>query len=421
MQKIFYRRSFVVGLVMLLAICTLIVSSQPATFAQVQPQVQQENVAQPLVQQENVVQHAGLATMPTLQTARDDVSLRAAPTVIPDNVLVRIRMVTRTQGWALTNSAILKTFDGGRTWMNVTPKGAVIGFRPVAEFLNMHQVWVGSYDVAHKCGVVLSTTDGGVHWRSVVIRGITTYGYGVYSIQFVDAHHGTITFGAHEGMDKSSFDLFSTADGGRSWHKVFSADAKNGVYAGNKTGYSFKDTKAGWIGADIPGLQPLLYVTWNGGRTWQAQRLPLPEGSQAMAQAVTAAPAFFGQTGILPAHFYDGSVQHEVIYTTHNGGHSWRVSSINNFTSNSVYALDPYHLYATDTTYQRSLATAFYASNDGGRRWSRLARLPQSVGSLSFVNTRYGWGIRQLDAEHALLERTTDGGHTWHEISYTIH
>src|SRR5690242_12207691 len=55
---------------------------------------------------------------------------------------IGIRMLDKTNGWALTTSSILKTSDGGIHWKNVTPANTVLSQMAKGDFLSDKYAWI---------------------------------------------------------------------------------------------------------------------------------------------------------------------------------------------------------------------------------------------------------------------------------------
>lgn len=160
------------------------------------------------------------------------------PFQISSSVMVRV-----PSRWAVTPSgALQRSFDGGNTWENVVPnlfparaadrRGALqsgvqraaenaaqdtkdeevvpapspeLTFRAVAA--SGLEVWAGTAD-----GALYHTSDGGNRWARVIPSEAGTILSGeIASIQFSDPQHGKVA--------TSTAELWTTSDGGQSWHK----------------------------------------------------------------------------------------------------------------------------------------------------------------------------------------------------------
>ena len=57
--------------------------------------------------------------------------------------ITSLHMINELDGWAISESAVLRTPDGGSTWYTVSPQGATeFGYGTANTFLNAFQAWV---------------------------------------------------------------------------------------------------------------------------------------------------------------------------------------------------------------------------------------------------------------------------------------
>ncbi|MCY0899705.1 MAG: hypothetical protein OWU33_12375 [Firmicutes bacterium] len=134
-----------------------------------------------------------------------------------------------------------------------------------------------------------------------------------------------LTFGgASTGSQAAT--LFVTTDGGHAWRRIRKISA---AFPGMKDGLSFLTQDRGWLaGAFSPGawrVEPLLYQTANGGRTWFRVALPWPI-EQTNAELNLAPPAFFSATqGILVGYYSSVPKTGPVgaLWVTTNSGRTW--------------------------------------------------------------------------------------------------
>ena len=366
-------------------------------------------------------------------------------TVVPlavSSAVDRLKMVDAKSGWAVAGTYILRTEDGGRTWLNATPaevQGALgqgsgagggtggggspatgsLAAWPDALFLDGTHAWV-IYAVANadpkSPAAIFRTTDGGLSWRK---SNTQVAGMG-YNVTFTDATHGWVL--AHRGVAAGSegVALAGTTDGGATW-KVLSdanpqATAPPGAipFGGNKTGVAFRDASVGWLAGFAPYTgKALLGITRDGGRTWRVPNLAAPVAYRE-AMFTTYPPVFFGaKDGLLPASFSEPG-QPLVFYATHDGGASWApgapVKSDQNRSLIWSFA-DALHGFATD-------GAAFYRTADGGVSWAKVQPAAQPAGAtlkgatvLSFISDKAGWA-----AGGGTILQTTDGGATWAKL-----
>jgi len=350
----------------------------------------------------------------TATTASATPTATATTTPEPTVPLTSIRMLNQTAGWALTKNAILKTADGGHTWLDVTPANAPLNAQSSGDFMDGNYAWVAT--LQGSTVTILRTSDGGVHWQSATF---TTQQRGLDRPHFINTQDGWIATLTPQGMFHTDEEIYQTTDGGQSWTMVATtANAASGLpAAGNKTGISFMNTTTGWATADIPADYSWLYKTTDGGKTWHNQPLPVPSGMSSVGEFITTPPVFFGSTGIMPVLLF---VQHGGIdlYVTNNGGQSWTPTQYTGINSQNVYVVDPQHAWATTTT--ASNATVVYATSNGGKSWQQLSTLPQPVGTLSFIDDLHGWAIGTNTSSTPLLWSTSDSGQSWQSITYQI-
>jgi photosystem II stability/assembly factor-like uncharacterized protein len=138
--------------------------------------------------------------------------------------------------------SILKTIDGGSTWVPQTS--------PVPDsffdvfFLDVDNGWIVGDN-----GVIVYTTDGGANWYEHAQSGALTTA-DLNTVYFVDSYGWT-------GGD--SEDIFRTTDGGTTWYLAEALPSSSEV-----EGISFVDTLIGYAAVDGDGV---IYST-DGGLNW---------------------------------------------------------------------------------------------------------------------------------------------------------
>ena len=339
-------------------------------------------------------------------------------------------MLDRSKGWALTDQDVLFTSDGGQDWKKVTPTGSSLTKYVAGDFMNDRYAWIVSTAAEIDNTVhVWRTSDGGQHWQFSTIS--VNEGSVIDYPHFLTTQEGFLELGigGHAAGAAEGADIFHTTDGGQNWTKVSDYQDAHGLpLHGIKTGISFKDAQNGWATGTYEGflLTPWLYVTHDGGHNWSQQSLINLPGSLGTAstniQYTTTPPVFFGNNGFLPIHVQgtlDGSASSNVngflILKSTNGGTSWftdwktNPTTLTTFASNDLYIASAQHAWATDQSGN------VYGTSDGGENWSKLASTVDTIYALSFTDASYGWAISNTS-----LWQTTDGGSTWHKISYHI-
>jgi photosystem II stability/assembly factor-like uncharacterized protein len=164
----------------------------------------------------------------------------------------------------------------------------------------------------------------------------------------------------------------------------------NAIPTGQKSGLGFLNASTGWLtGTAAPEENGFwIYVTHDGGATWQQQTLSTPRGAN-HAQFYLSPPSFFNDhDGILPVMIFTPSTSASSldIYVTHTGGASWQ--STTPVQAQFSTFIDSAHGWVTD-------GSTFFATSDSGQHWTALP--PNSafceVESLDFVSSTIGWAI----------------------------
>ncbi len=241
------------------------------------------------------------------------VGILPAPTtpgmaVVTSPALTHIAFQDANNGWGVASNEsgyIVRTTDGGSTWLNVTPPGLTgVGYSSNLSVLDVNTVWLLVPNADFFTGRLFRTTDGGNTWSSFDVP------FGGGMLQFLDASTGRILADRGAGAGSQSVELFQTSDGGASWMSVFNDDptrpdsSTSLPLSGIKNGMTFIDANTGWV----TGTRPIdgevyLFVTHDGGISWEQQSVPLPAGYENYMY-MPQAPVFFGSSGYLPLMVY---------------------------------------------------------------------------------------------------------------------
>src|SRR5579862_3824422 len=178
--------------------------------------------------------------------------------------LREIQFVSRSEVWAVgsedhlggVNVVVVHSTDAGHTWREVpesqqyTDPDARLAF----SFLDATRGWIDPLDVVADEGKMISTWDGGRHWRRLSRQFLQR-------MQFIDDRHG---FGTAAEV------FFRTNDGGRSWvhSKIPDIPFIERMI--------FLTPDIGWI-AGTDGKDVLVFRTVNGGRDWEESRTSPPQ------------------------------------------------------------------------------------------------------------------------------------------------
>lgn len=373
----------------------------------------------------------------------------ATPTTVPAQHfnLSDLKMTSATTGWARygdTSSGglmhtIARTTDGGKTWRTFDFQGQVAGL--IGHFfLDDQTAWIimGSSSGPGVNVPLLRTTDGGQHWTTLQMPS------GAENITFVDQQHGWAwTTGALANVPES-LALYQTADGGATWIKVGQMSTGRAPGASTARGplpfsegldLTFLTPQRGWavlypsLEATQPSQRVFLYMTLDGGATWQLQSLPSPasgpipgiqmtlQGSEQSGALIDLyEPTFFTpQQGVL--HILSQSPQGPrvfYLYQTNDGGSHWsplgtQIEGTGQYTQ--ILALDPAH-----TLLWNKQTVTVYALANGQWQPQHSSQITAEILFPSFVTNQHGW-ILAANGFAETLYMTTDGGLTWRVVT----
>lgn len=323
-----------------------------------------------------------------------------------ENQISKIYFLNETTGFSLFGSTILRTENGGVTWMPSTILGA-----PEA-FTDIHFVNASTGYVSGSWGAFAKTTDGGLSWQ----MGSTSTSIGFYTVWFTDTLTGYLA--------GSSGAILRSTNGGTSWSQSILPDVfsiYNIEFSSPTTGYA-----VGHFG--------IIYRTNNAGTTWQKETLfesknedlfsvSLKGDGVAIAAGLYGAlykrnnsplwvetnPKRFGAgTSIAWVTAQKGFVtlSSGFLLRTDNGGDSWTETTLLEgiYTSRVAFADQNYGVIFT-------LSDTFFFTSNGGNNWIKRL-LPTGTtmpNAVHFPTATSGYAV----GNNGSIIKTTDGGFTW--------
>ena len=281
------------------------------------------------------------------------------------NEMRGLSVVSKNVVWASgQRGTIVRTTDGGRTWITDTIPGA--------SKLDLRSIAATSASVAHALSIadsgrVFRTTDSGRTWKSQLVG--QRKGSFFDAIQFWDAKHGIAVSDPVDGK----FLFITTSDGGETWQEVPAAalpDAlpNEGGFAASGsclTVYGKRDVWFATGGASVARV----YHSWDRGKSWRVYDTPIRAG---IASAGAFSIAFRdGMHGVIAGGDYtQAALGGRNVALTTDGGRTWTLvdsaAAPGGFRSAVTYVpgtkgkvLVAVGLNGTDI------------SRDGGRRWTK--------------------------------------------------
>lgn len=367
---------------------------------------------------------ASLAASPS-PSAPTDTPLPPPPglPVVSSPTFVRFAFQDANNGWGVASNDggnLLRTVDGGLTWLNATPTGLTgLGYSTVLDVLDAASVWALIPNADFFTGMLYHTIDGGLTWTSSAVD------FGGASLQFLDTSTGRLLAGRGVGLGSESVEFFQSSDGGVNWNSVFNNDPARPdstdtlPFSGIKNGMTFLDATTGWVTGSrpMPG-DVYVFVTRDGGITWAQQGIPLPP-SYAAYQYMPQAPLFFGMDGFLPLMVYASDATDLTFYITHDGGTTWAgdPTRANGILPPCTFAFaDALHGWCWDG------GATLYSTTDGTQSWTAThtsLNLVERLLQMGFVTSPApdqftGWALTNVDESgQSQLYQTTDNGVTW--------
>ncbi len=340
----------------------------------------------------------------------------------------QLHMVTPTIGWA--GQIYYRTTDGGLHWTAIGPAPAALpdqakgGWTSFA--LDATHAWVTNTTgplVQPTHFVVRRTVDAGRTW-SVGDPVPTAGGNPASQLDFIDAQQGWLLVDSAGSASPNTRAIYATKDGGLHWSQRASASESDGSVLARlaagclPSGITFASADSGWLTYDcsrangpLPSQRsgPVVAVTRDGGRSWQAVSLPsYPSGWTCWATP----PVFKSDNGVLPVTCGIWAA----IYGTTDAGRTWRFHPLPFQPRLSPDFLDANTGWAVSQTKTDAIV---YGTTDGGIHWTLLSRVPSGADDLQFFDSKigyYAWSTGVGPGGPGGILKTADGGHTWSEV-----
>ncbi|WP_052487293.1 WD40/YVTN/BNR-like repeat-containing protein [Gordoniibacillus kamchatkensis] len=215
------------------------------------------------------------------------------------------------------------TVDGGKSWRDLPVPEHIVG---EAYFHDKSVGWAVVQNGGE--GIVERTTDGGKSWHPIMSRKLVSHLNGAV-IRSAGTDDAWVEWIGDSGMTQTSYSLFHTSDGGKSWQTVLAkSTAGGGPAPGFPLGYSggpnnagskpgplyVVDRKTAYMGGECPACDKPNTVghTTDGGKTWVNGKSELPGNAGALLAMADATHGWW---------IINDNTQPSVLYTTSDGTH----------------------------------------------------------------------------------------------------
>ncbi len=330
--------------------------------------------------------------------------------VVASPALMSIDMLDEMSGWAAGEASILRTEDGGVTWLNATPADvSSFGYLGASFFADAATAWFVLPSADYTTGTLYHTTDGGLSWTSNAVP------FSGGSLQFLDAQAGWMLAALGAGAGSEAVAVFQSTDAGVTWKQVYVNDptvaGSSGSLplSGQKSGMTFLDAAHGWVTGSVPmDSYVYLFSTQDGGYSWAHQEVSLPAGFETAMTSADVPRFFSSMDGIFHAGLYAANSS-TVFYLTQDGGATWTPTfPVNMWGHYTIADLQDVWVWDGGPTMQ--------VSHDSGMTWNMIntnINVADTLMTIDFVNATTGWALTGDATPHYSLYKTTDGGATW--------
>jgi hypothetical protein len=357
-----------------------------------------------------------------------------------------IDMMDAAAGWATGGTAagpgedhVLRTTDGGSTWIDVTPPENTIvdpatDRIAVGGFWNKDTAWVTFYSKnlqpPAQAPVVWITSDGGADWTASAALDLSGWegAYRVSDVFLINANTGWVL--AHRGDDPKSdrIALFQTVNGGRSWDLVVNPAVKSNIQDCEKTGIVFTGPWNGWLTGDCRGnaTGTFLYQTFDGGKSWIEAPLPspaIPPGVFTTADYACRihAPVYFAQDTNLVLAVECASkttpTTAAYLFTSNLDGSNWHTM---NYPGGVlvVRSAGDGRVFRGDVGSGLAVGKDLFIYDGKSGTWEKISSIDWT-GQFDFIDWNQGWAAAKR-GDVPLLMYTANGGRSWKDLAPTI-
>jgi len=303
------------------------------------------------------------------------------------NDIFNSTFLNKNTGWFTGRNLILKTTNGGSSWINQTIPQQ--GYYSVS-FINENTGYAlqGSYGESYSGCPSYKTTNGGNNWTQLTTLYVPPIQYAsshyLYKICFLNENTGFAVGSVRYNASINSFSaglIFSTINGGLNWSYSTSLST---IYFND---IAFANSSTAWI----VGSSATILKTTNSGTNWWTLQSPYLNINYGRVSVVDTNNVFI--TG------YGNNLQ-TLMSSTTNGGINWTGSLISsNFNLRNICFIN------NNTGWISGESGLMYATTNRGIQWM-LQKTPTNIELNNiFVNDSTGW----IFGKDGTILKTTSG------------
>lgn len=337
-----------------------------------------------------------------------------------------MHLLTANTGWVAGRKSIVLTHDGGQHWAATAPLGGETGDIESVFFLDDLQGWVvsaftGEPPQDSAAFIVSSTSDGGTTWTSRRLAVPDGEGASAVSVDFLDAQRGWMMVRKASSSNFSRGALLVTVNGGVNWRLLPNPPIGDAIH--------FISSSTGWLVGGVAHDE--LYVTRDGGDSWQRQTVLPPGVGQNISVSMVQLPEFRNDhDGTLAVFFAEAGQSRVAVFETHDAGVTWTVGPSVLLSENALNAGGAVTSVVDGSTFfvaPRSRDQFTVVTQGVQRNQDFFAELStdEAITGLDFQDDRHGWvlvtsghcnGFKSQCSQDNRLFATSDGGLTLTEI-----
>ena len=335
-------------------------------------------------------------------------SSSSAPIIVQHNLSLMLTLDMRSvkKGWALSsNGDIYCTTNGGQSWRLTQQVGTASSMAHMVWLSgNGHTTsWIMLWHRGSHVVKLWTTRDAGQQWNmldttlpaSASINAATL----MMSLSWFDRQGTMVLVTPNQNQSVGIWQLRPNRHIWHPVHTVFNFAYVSGVqFASPSTGYA-----VGFL--PMANASPL-WVTHNGGHTWQAQSLPRTLQEKPW-QLQLSTPILVGKTVVIP-ELWLGSRPAQMSFVVRRSTGWTQTSRVPALTrvawanSQDAWVLTPEQLWMT---------------HNGGSTWQStgVPFVSHTVMGIDFVNGTTGW-VWSVHKKHTVLWTTRNAGASWQRI-----